>query len=220
MRLLVTAGPTREPIDDVRYLSNSSSGKLGLALVEVARARGHDVVLVLGPADVSPPLGVEVRRVQTTLDLERTCLELFPACDAVIMAAAPADFRPRERVHGKIKKEGRASLVLELVANPDVVAELGARKRPDQVLVGFALEAAEGEEALANARGKIARKRLDAIVLNGPSNLGADRASAVILRGTTGEKVREVRDATKRELALAVLDEVEELTRGARSPAG
>jgi phosphopantothenoylcysteine decarboxylase/phosphopantothenate--cysteine ligase len=126
------------------------------------------------------------------------------------MAAAPADFRPRERVRGKIKKEGRSELTVELVANPDVVARLGACKRADQVVLGFALESVADDEAMANARAKIERKRLDAIVLNGPSNLGADRASAAIIRAD-GHVAARLADVPKALLAEKILDEVERL---------
>jgi phosphopantothenoylcysteine decarboxylase/phosphopantothenate--cysteine ligase len=206
MKLLVTAGPTREPIDDVRYISNASSGKLGVALCEAALERGHEVTLVLGPVEVSPPAGVRLVRVETTADLERACGELFPGADALIMAAAPADFRVKDRVHGKISKEGRTALTLELVANADVVAGLGRTKKKHQVVLGFALEAGEGAEARALA--KLARKNLDAIALNGPSNLGSDRASAVVYSAAGGAP-RALRDLTKKELARELLSTVE-----------
>lgn len=207
LKLLVTAGPTREPIDDVRSITNASSGKLGFALCEAARARGHEVTLVLGPVEAAPPEGIRVHRIETTADLERVCGETFPGHDALVMAAAPADFRVKNRVSGKISKEGRSELTLELTANPDVVAGLGKSKRPDQAIVGFALEAGEGAEA--RARAKLARKNLDAIVLNGPSNLGSDRASATLIP-RTGD-AREVRDLSKRELAAEIVSLVEKL---------
>jgi phosphopantothenoylcysteine decarboxylase/phosphopantothenate--cysteine ligase len=208
VKLLVTAGPTREPIDDVRYISNASSGKLGFAVCEAAKARGHDVTLVLGPVEASPPPGIRVVRVETTADLERVCRDLFPEQDALIMAAAPADFRVKDRVSGKISKEGRSELTLELVANPDVVAALGREKRATQVILGFALEVGAG--ALERARSKLARKNLDAIALNSPANLGTDRASATLIRGRGGEP-RELRDLDKRELARELVSEVEAL---------
>jgi len=207
VRLLVTAGPTREPIDDVRYISNASSGKLGFALCQAARERGHEVTLVLGPVEAAPPEGTRVVRVETTADLERVCGELFPSHDALIMAAAPADFRVANRVHGKISKEGRSALTLELVANPDVVAGHGRTKRADQTILGFALEAGEGAEA--RARAKLARKNLDAIALNGPANLGSDRAS-VLLIPRDGPS-RPLTDLTKLELARELVKAVEAL---------
>ncbi len=214
MKLLVTAGPTREPIDDVRYVSNASSGKLGFALVRAALARGHEVTLVLGPVEATPPEGCTVVRVETTRDLERACQEVFPRHDALVMAAAPADYRVKDRVHGKISKEGRTSLTLELVANPDVVAGLGKTKRADQVILGFALEAGDGAEGRALA--KLERKNLDAIALNGPSNLGSDRATVALYR--RGEKSpRVLADLTKDDLAVELVRAVEELIGSKRS---
>jgi len=205
VKLLVTAGPTREPIDDVRYISNASSGKLGFALALAGRERGHQVTMVLGPVETQPPPGVKVVRVETTADLDRTCRELFPAHDALIMAAAPADYRVANRVAGKISKEGRTELTLELVANPDVVAGLGKTKRADQVILGFALESGAGGEE--RARAKLARKNLDAIALNGPSNLGSDRASIVLIR-RDGPDVS-LDDLTKLDLARELVKAVE-----------
>lgn len=213
MKLLVTAGPTREPIDDVRYISNSSSGKLGFALALAGRERGHQVTLILGPVEMQAPPGVRVIRVETTADLDRECREQFPAHDALIMAAAPADFRVANRVEGKISKEGRSSLTLELVANPDVVAGLGKTKRANQAILGFALEAGAGGEE--RARAKLARKNLDAIALNGPSNLGSDRASIVLIRKAGPALALD--DLTKLDLARELVKAVEELTSGARA---
>jgi phosphopantothenoylcysteine decarboxylase/phosphopantothenate--cysteine ligase len=210
LRLLVTAGPTREPIDDVRYISNASSGKLGFALCEAALERGHEVTLVLGPVEATPPPGVTLVRVETTSDLDRACRELFPSQDALIMAAAPADFRVANRVHGKISKEGRSGLTLELALNPDVVAGLGKTKRPGQAILGFALEAGEGAEP--RARAKLERKNLDAIALNGPQNLGSDRASVTLIARTGA--VRELRDLAKKDLARELVKEVEALVSG------
>jgi phosphopantothenoylcysteine decarboxylase/phosphopantothenate--cysteine ligase len=207
VKLLVTAGPTREPIDDVRYISNSSSGKLGFALSTAGLERGHEVTLVLGPVEATPPAGIKVVRVETTADLERVCLELFPAHDALIMAAAPADFRVANRVSGKISKEGRSGLTLELVANPDVVASLGKKKRADQKILGFALEAGAGAEE--RARAKLARKNLDAIALNGPENLGSDRASVLLI--PRDGPARALSDLSKLDLARELVKAVETL---------
>jgi phosphopantothenoylcysteine decarboxylase/phosphopantothenate--cysteine ligase len=207
LRLLITAGPTREPIDDVRYISNASSGKLGIAFCEAARERGHEVTLVLGPVEAGPPSGVTVERVETTAELDAACRRLFPAHDALVMAAAPADFRVANRVAGKISKEGRSGLTLELIANPDVVAGLGRSKRASQAILGFALEAGTGAEE--RARAKLARKKLDAIALNGPANLGSERASVKLIR--RDGSVRALEDLTKLDLARELVKEVEAL---------
>ncbi|MBI3725973.1 phosphopantothenoylcysteine decarboxylase [bacterium] len=213
MKIAITAGPTREPIDDVRYISNASSGKLGIALARAALERHHEVTLVLGPVEIAPPEGVRLVRVETTGDLERACREVFPSQDALIMAAAPADFRLKERIAGKIAKEGKDSLSLELVPNPDVVAGLGRMKRPDQVILGFALESGEGGEVRALA--KIVRKNLDAIALNSPENLGSERASVSLYRAAGGA-ARVLADLPKDDLARELVREVEEILREKR----
>ena len=128
MRILITAGPTREYIDDVRFLSNASSGRMGYALAVAAIERGHEVVLVTGPADLSPPAGCELHRIETTDQLRQTCLQLFPACDGVIATAAVCDYRPRHRTSGKMTKTGQP-VILELVETSDVLAELGSQKQ-------------------------------------------------------------------------------------------
>ncbi len=165
LTLLITAGPTREPIDPVRYLSNSSSGVMGHALVAEARRRGHRVVFVTGPTGLPAPRGVRGLAITTALEMQATVEQEFPRVDAVIMAAAVADFRPVRTAAQKIKRSGVAGGIkfwrLDLIENPDIVAGLAAH-RTGQVIVGFALETARG---LTNARAKLKAKRLDAIVL-------------------------------------------------------
>ena len=192
MRILITAGPTREYLDDVRYLSNASSGRMGYALAEAARDAGHQVVLVSGPVALAPPAGCEVHRVEDSQTMFDTCLRLFPGCDGVIGTAAVCDFRPKVRAAGKIKKSG-TGLVLELVETADVLAELG-RTREHRWIVGFALEAQHARE---NALRKIDAKNCDAIVLNGPSAIGSelnsveliDRAGATVATWTDSKIV-------------------------------
>jgi phosphopantothenoylcysteine decarboxylase / phosphopantothenate---cysteine ligase len=168
--VVVTAGGTREPLDPVRFLGNRSSGKQGYALAGAAVARGARVTLIAANVTIPPPAGAELVRVGTTEELRRATLEAAVDADAVVMAAAPADFRPAAVAEKKIKKSDDGSApVIELVTNPDIAAELGAAKRPGQVLVAFA---AETHDALENARGKLARKRADLIVVN---EVGTDR---------------------------------------------
>jgi phosphopantothenoylcysteine decarboxylase / phosphopantothenate---cysteine ligase len=169
MRVLITAGPTREYLDDVRYLTNGSSGRMGYALAEAASAAGHQVVLVSGPVELEPPPGCELRRVETTQEMLDACLELFPGCDGVIATAAVCDYRPRTRVVGKIGKTG-GSLILELVETPDVLAALG-RQKEHRFVLGFALEAQNPRE---NALRKLRAKHCDAIALNHPSAIGSE----------------------------------------------
>src|ERR1041385_7147217 len=139
MMILITAGPTREYLDDVRFLSNASSGKMGYALAQAALDAGHQVILVSGPVALEPPAGCEWHAVETTGEMYDACLAHFPMCNGVIGAAAVCDYRPRQRLMGKIAKTGQP-LILELVETPDILAELG-RQKAGRWVVGFALEA-------------------------------------------------------------------------------
>ncbi len=169
LRVLVTAGGTREPIDPVRFISNYSSGKMGYALARAAAARGAAVTLVSAPTALAPPGGVQVVFVETAQQMYEAVLEHFPQADIVVKAAAVADYRPAKTAEQKIKKEGE-TLVIELERNPDILFELGRRKQPHQVLVGFA---AETENLLANARRKLAEKNADLLVANDVTRPGA-----------------------------------------------
>jgi phosphopantothenoylcysteine decarboxylase / phosphopantothenate---cysteine ligase len=181
MRLLITAGPTREPLDAVRFLSNASSGRMGYALAEAAAQAGHEVLLVSGPVDLACPQGVTRISVGSTRDMYNACLARFDLVDAVFAAAAVCDYRPRFPVTGKLKKTG-GPITLELVETEDVLAELGRRKR-HQLLVGFALEADNGRE---HALHKLKTKNCDAIVLNAPIAIGSDENDITLL-GPGGE---------------------------------
>ncbi|HTI51512.1 MAG TPA: phosphopantothenoylcysteine decarboxylase [Planctomycetaceae bacterium] len=176
MRLLLTAGPTREYLDDVRFLSNASSGRMGYALARAALDRGHEVVLVSGPVTLAPPEGCEFHPVETSAHMHDACLKLFAACDGAIGAAAVCDYRPRERMTGKISKTGKP-LVLELVETADILADLGRRKE-HRWIVGFALES---QNARANALRKLGAKNCDAIVLNHPTAIGSDANSVELI---------------------------------------
>ena len=169
MRILITAGPTREYLDDVRYLSNASSGRMGYAIAEAVVAAGHLAVLVSGPVTLGPPAGCEVHLVETTEELHEACNRLFVDCQGVIATAAVCDYRPRERFPGKLAKTG-VSLELELVETADVLADLGMQKG-SRWIVGFALES--DEFAHINALRKLRHKNCDAIVLNRPTAIGA-----------------------------------------------
>lgn len=166
--VLVTAGGTREPIDPVRYIGNHSSGKMGYALARAAADRGAVVHLVSGPVGLEPPEGVNLVRVETTAEMFRAVMELYPRVDVVVKAAAVADYRPRVRAAQKIKKED-GGLVLELEKNVDILLELGKNKR-HQLLVGFA---AETEDLVNNARAKLVKKNLDLLVANDVTQPGA-----------------------------------------------
>ncbi len=217
--VLVTAGGTREPLDPVRFLGNRSSGKQGYAFARTALVRGARVTLVADNTHLPDPAGVEVVRVGTTEELRKATVEAAHDADVVVMAAAPADFRPAEYRASKIKKsdDGTAP-ALELAVNPDIAAELGAAKRPGQVLVAFA---AETDDPLAGGRAKLARKRADLIVVNevGPAlGFGTDDNAATVL-GADGSSVALGR-RPKDELADAVWDLVRPLLAAAPHPPG
>lgn len=169
-KILITAGPTYEPLDPVRFIGNRSSGKMGVALANAICERGGEVVLILGPSALNPSKpGLKVTRVQTAQEMHRMALECFPSCDAGIMAAAVADYRPAIIADEKIKKKGE-EMTIRLVKNPDIAAALGQMKKKHQKLIGFALETQNGE---ANAKSKLRRKNLDYIVLNSLRDPGA-----------------------------------------------
>lgn len=204
-RILVTAGPTREPLDPVRYLSNRSSGKMGYALAEAAAARGAAVLLISGPVSLAAPLGVEVLRVETAREMREAVLEA--AADAVFMAAAVADHAP-EPAPAKIKKGG-GTLTLSLAPGPDILAELGERKGRAglPLLVGFA---AETEDLLPRAEAKLVAKNLDFIVANDVSRsdagMEADLNEVTVLDRKGGRQVIPLQ--AKRGVAESILDRV------------
>lgn len=199
MRVLVTAGPTREYLDDVRYLSNASSGRMGYAIAEAALAAGWEVVLISGPVELKPPVGCEYHAVVTTAQMREAAIRLFPQCDGVIATAAVCDYRPKEKISGKISKTG-GPVLLEMIETDDVLAELGASKGPRWV-VGFALEAQNPRE---NALQKLRRKNCDWIVLNEPAAIGSLTNSVEYLNAA-GETVAQW-SGTKAAVAIAMVD--------------
>jgi phosphopantothenoylcysteine decarboxylase / phosphopantothenate---cysteine ligase len=216
LHVLVTAGGTREPIDSVRFVGNSSSGRMGFALARAAQARGAEVTLVAANVSLPVPAGVSCREVTTAAELQAVCEEEFAACDVLLMTAAVADFRPAAPSAGKIKKGGRASVALELEATADVLAGLSAQRRAGQTLVGFAAE--HGEDAVEHARGKLIAKSLDAVVVNDISRadigfeVDANEVTIVTAadgRSSNGEQ--HVERAPKAQIAEAILDAVQRL---------
>ncbi len=216
LRVLVTAGGTREPIDSVRYIGNSSSGRMGFALAEAARARGAHVTLVAANVGLATPPGVERRDVTSAAELARVCGEEFPACDVLLMAAAVADFTPAAPAEGKIRKAGRAHLELVLEPTADVLAGLAAQRRAGQTLVGFAAE--HGPSAVEGARAKLSAKGLDAVIVNDISrhDIGFDVEHNEVTILSARERGAEVEQtavprASKSRVAQAILDAVEAL---------
>jgi phosphopantothenoylcysteine decarboxylase/phosphopantothenate--cysteine ligase len=205
MKLLVTAGPTREPLDPVRFLSNASSGRMGYAIAAAAAARGHDVLLVSGPVALDPPAGVTPIRVTTAMEMLDACCRNFADVDALVMTAAVCDYRPAHYSERKLKKDGDAERILKLVPNPDVLATLTANKTR-QVVVGFALET---DDAMANAKRKLAGKRCDAMVLNTPTSIGSTRSAFTLL--TADGRVEPLGTIEKTALAERLIDLIESL---------
>jgi len=203
-RVLVSAGPTREYIDPVRYISNPSSGKQGFAVALAAAQRGARVTLVAGPTGLPAPSGVEVIRVETAAQMLEALDERFDACDILVMSAAVADWRPKSPASEKVPKGGYASTV-ELEATVDILESLGRRRRPGQVLVGFAMETHAGPERAAQ---KVQRKRLDFIGLNYPTKagtgFGSDENEVTIVSGDGHAEA--LPRSSKLDIAHALLD--------------
>jgi phosphopantothenoylcysteine decarboxylase/phosphopantothenate--cysteine ligase len=215
LRVLVTAGGTREPIDSVRYVGNRSSGRMGLALAEEAARRGADVTLVA--ANVTLALPATAVPVETTAELEVAVRERFGEADVLIMAAAPSDFRPASPADAKISREGSERLSVEFEPTSDIVAAFAAERRPDQTVIGFAAEYGDG--AVERGREKLTRKGLDAVVVNdiSRSDIGFDSTDNEVTI-VTAEREQEVGRRPKSEVAAAILDEVERLRTRAAGP--
>jgi phosphopantothenoylcysteine decarboxylase / phosphopantothenate---cysteine ligase len=211
--VLITAGPTREKIDPVRYLTNRSSGRMGYALAEAALRRGARVLLVSGPTALTPPGAAELTRVDSAEQMRNAVLDLLPHATIIIKTAAVSDYRPKITAGQKIKRKG--PMTLELEATPDILKEISLHKH-SQIVVGFA---AETENVLENARQKLAAKHLDAIVVNDVSREGvgfdSDRNAATIL---THDEVVDVPETTKWEVAQRVLDQIVRLRQQRKSP--
>jgi phosphopantothenoylcysteine decarboxylase / phosphopantothenate---cysteine ligase len=209
--VLITAGPTREKIDPVRYLTNRSSGRMGYALAEAALRRGARVLLVSGPTALKPPGAAEVTWIESAAEMRQAVLALLPQATIVIKTAAVSDYRPKSAAQQKIKRKGPMTLELEPTA--DILVEL-ARRKQSQIVVGFA---AETENVLENARAKLFSKSLDAIVVNDVSREGvgfdSDRNAVTII---TGHDVIDVPETTKWEVAQRVLEQVVRLRKHAQ----
>jgi phosphopantothenoylcysteine decarboxylase/phosphopantothenate--cysteine ligase len=208
-RILITSGPTRQHLDPVRYLTNASSGRMGQSLAAAAVATGHQVVVVSGPVAVSYPPEARVEWVVSTEEMLDVCRREFAQCDGLIGAAAPCDYRPVRVEPNKIHKTGEP-LVLHLVETPDIVATLAAEKRPEQWVVGFALET---EDHRFRATVKLEKKRCDLIVSNGPEAISAadnrveviDRSGRVVasLAGSKQEVARGILQVIAQQLLPA-----------------
>ncbi len=213
-KLLITAGPTREPIDPVRYISNYSTGTLGYRLADLARKRGYDVTLISGPTELDCPKGVKRILVETAAEMHQEVGRAFPKSDALIMSAAVGDFRPVRVANQKIKRSGAVGSLrlwqLELVENPDILADASSQRKPNQVVIGFALET---QNMIVNARTKLKAKNLDAIVATqyvpkkGKGPFGLTPVDGVII--TRSGKNQPFRSVTKEVLSARILDTLE-----------
>jgi phosphopantothenoylcysteine decarboxylase/phosphopantothenate--cysteine ligase len=212
-RILITSGPTRQYLDPVRYLTNASSGRMGRELAAAALDLGHEVIVVSGPVAIEYPAGATVRPVVSTEELLAACQEQFPACQGVIGAAAPCDYRPLRVEEHKIAKTGQP-LELHLVETPDVMATLGAGKRDGQWLVGFALET---DDQRFRALTKLIKKSCDLIVLNGPAAMDAADNEVEVL-DKSGAVVAAIA-GSKQAVARGILRTIQQrLIDGRRSP--
>ena len=209
MRVMVTAGPSREALDPVRYISNRSSGKMGYAIAQAAQRRGAEVTLLSGPVSILPPQGVKFVPFTTTQELLDKARAFVKEQDILIQAAAPADYRAKEIAPQKIKKQSGEPVTFTLVENPDVAATLGREKREGQVFVGFA---AETNDVIAHAQDKLVRKNLDMIVANDVTRPGAGfDVDTNIVTLITGEGQEALPMMTKAEVADQILDHVMKL---------
>ena len=206
MRIVISAGPTREAIDPVRYITNRSTGKMGYAIAEAARERGLLVTLVSGPVNLLPPEGVEVINIESAADMAKAMKSAAQTADIIVMAAAVADYRPRQYSTSKVKKSD-GDMCIELERTEDVLLSLGKNKRPGQILVGFA---AETDDLLKNAQGKLERKNLDYIAANivgVPGRGFAADNNAITLIGRDGSQT-EFALQSKKNLAEALLQHI------------
>jgi phosphopantothenoylcysteine decarboxylase/phosphopantothenate--cysteine ligase len=212
LRIVITAGPTREFLDSVRFISNPSSGKMGYAVAEAALAAGHEVTLLTGPVDLEPPSGAKIVRVITAAEMAAAAKRAFARADAAVLAAAVCDYRPVRRARRKLPKKVRP-FALALAPTVDIAALLG-RMKGDRVTIGFALEDHDGRR---HAGAKMVRKNCDAIVLNGPESVGSDVVSVEFL--ARGQRWERWREESKRAVAGRLVQAIERLTsRESRRP--
>ncbi|HNS31597.1 MAG TPA: phosphopantothenoylcysteine decarboxylase [bacterium] len=199
MRILISAGPTREYIDPIRFISNPSTGKMGYILAEYALKAGHSVILVSGPVKLKPPGGAVLLRVETAEEMKDAVLENFPGAEVLIMSAAVGDWKPLIKEKDKVKRKKR--WLLELVPNPDILKEAAKIKKKGQKVIGFALET---ENLVNNARKKLEEKKLDLIVADTPAFFGSSRKSDVIFIHKDG-MLEKFAGISKRDVARKII---------------
>ncbi len=199
LRILITAGGTREYIDPVRFISNASSGKIGYELARAAVSAGHKVTLITGPSGLKAPTDVRVVEVETTAEMFTAVRKHFGKCDCLVMAAAVADYTPVRRARTKLKKSSD-SITLKLRPTPDILKWAGGHKRPNQFVVGFALE---DKNLCKNAEGKLREKNLDMIVANKPTAIGSDSCEVFVKK--LGSNWRRIAKASKGKVASGLM---------------
>jgi phosphopantothenoylcysteine decarboxylase/phosphopantothenate--cysteine ligase len=204
MRFLVTAGPTREYIDAVRFISNPATGKMGIAVARCAFEKGHEAVLILGPTTIEPPREIRTVRVTSAREMLDAVNAEYEKCDCLVMTAAVCDYAPKARTALKIKK-GESPITLELVRTPDILKHFAPRKGK-RVHVGFALEV---QEPVKHAREKLISKHLDLIILDSPEAFGTETASASII--TASGETEEFKDISKTDLAARIVERAEQI---------
>ena len=204
MRIVISAGPTREAIDPVRYITNRSTGKMGYAIAEAAQKKGWEVVLVSGPVNLDRPAGVELVQIESAAEMAQAMKNAAENADIIVMAAAVADYRPKQYSASKVKKSD-GDMCIELERTEDILLSLGKNKKPGQILVGFA---AETDDLLKNAQGKLERKNLDYIAANivgVPGRGFAADTNAITLIARDGSQT-EFALQSKKDLAAALID--------------
>ncbi len=207
MRILITAGPTREPIDAVRFITNASSGRMGCAVASAAVEAGHDVTLLCGPMAQAPPPGCRVREFQTVAELKALLGEAFGDCDALVMAAAVGDFRVESPVEGKLHRSA-GPVDIRLVPTEDVVAGVTANRKPGQVVVVFAVEEGSDTQIEQQARGKLLNKGADVVVANTLDAMASDQSKACIL--SSDVILADWQDRPKKQLAQEIVRAIEQ----------
>ncbi len=203
-KILITAGPTREKIDPIRFITNSSTGKIGYLLAELARKKGFKVILITGPTFLRPPEGIKVICVESAKELKKEVLRYISQVDCLIMAAAVGDYRPLRIEQSKIKR--KKELVLSLMRNPDILKEAGKRKKKRQVFVGFALET---ENFVKNGMQKIKEKNLDFLLVNSPGFFGEAKGKKIVKLIKRKGEIVELSTLSKRKIARRILNEID-----------
>ena len=206
MKILITAGPTREYLDPVRFISNLSTGKMGYLISEEAIKRGHKVILISGPTYLKPPDGIKVVKITSTEEMKEAVLKYFPEYDVLIMAAAVSDWKPEKKYRGKLKRKKEWNL--KLIPNPDILKEVSRIKKENQIVIGFALETENIEK---NALKKLKEKKLDLIIGNTTEFFGEGKPSKVVFISKDG-KVKKYKRIKKEKVAEKIVNWIENET--------